>query len=41
MRILKGYRYRVYPTAEQEALFRQTVGAGLGQFRRQIAVTAV
>jgi len=24
---LKAYRYRVYPTVEQEALFRQTVGA--------------
>ncbi len=24
---LKAYRYRVYPTAEQEALFRQTVGS--------------
>ena len=24
---LKAYRYRVYPTAEQEALFRQTAGS--------------
>jgi putative transposase len=27
MKLLKVYRYRVYPTVEQEALFRQTVGA--------------
>jgi len=26
MKVLKAYRYRVYPTPEQEALFRQTVG---------------
>jgi putative transposase len=26
MRLLKAYRYRVYPTPEQESLFRQTVG---------------
>lgn len=25
--MLKAFRYRIYPTAEQEALFRQTVGA--------------
>ena len=24
---LKAYRYRLYPSAEQEALFRQTVGS--------------
>ena len=26
MEIVKAFRYRIYPTAEQEALFRQTVG---------------
>jgi putative transposase len=27
MKIIKAYRYRIYPTDEQEVLFRQTVGA--------------
>ena len=27
MKMLKAYRYRLYPTPEQEALFRQTVGS--------------
>ena len=27
MRTYKAFRYRIYPTAEQETLFRQTVGA--------------
>ena len=27
MKLFKAFRYRLYPTAEQESLFRQTVGA--------------